>query len=124
MRDNTITLQTLKAQKVECLKELQALDKLIEVYEGKSQKEKDAFALKVSDTLLSTREKVVNVAIDLVYKNRRPIASKEIFEVVKKTKILKDMKDEQATLAAILNQEVNKKSARLKKVARGVYAVK
>ena len=124
MRDNSITLQTLLARRKELVEEREALDKMIKIYQAKEAKDKEEYATKVAETTLSTRDRVFAIVTDLVYKNRRAVKSSEIFEVIKKTKILKDMKNEQATLAAILDQETKKKNPRLKRVARGVYSLK
>ncbi|MGA2622807.1 MAG: hypothetical protein ABSF91_03060 [Bacteroidota bacterium] len=121
---NTVTLESLKERQKELTDELRAIERLIGVYEGKLNKEKQEYVNMVSETTLTTREKVVNIVTDLVFKNKRPVKAIEIFNAIKRTRILKDMRNEQATLAAILSQEVKKKSARLKKVTRGVYTIK
>jgi hypothetical protein len=66
---------------------------------------------------------VVNNVIELIRRNGREVSNGEILEFLQEKGV--DLGDnEPVLLAAILRQEVNKKSARLVRVSRGLYDVR
>jgi hypothetical protein len=67
----------------------------------------------------------VDAAIELVYKIGRHVTNEEVLVFVEEKKIsLGNTADKAHAIGAILSQECEKKSARLKRVARGVYDIK
>jgi hypothetical protein len=69
--------------------------------------------------------RIVNAIIELIHKNGRQVRTEEILACIEEKKLsLGDTKNKEASLAAILSQEVAKKSARLRRVERGVYDLK
>lgn len=71
----------------------------------------------------SLQGKVVNSTIALIKKEGREVSSAEILHDLREKKISLG-KNEPMTLAAVLGQEITKRSARLVRVARGLYNLK
>ena len=71
----------------------------------------------------SLQGRVINHVITLLRQKRGAVSSREILDHLRKEKV--DLGHyPPMMLAAILGQEVHKKSARLNRVARGLYSVK
>jgi repressor of nif and glnA expression len=71
------------------------------------------------------RGRVVDAIIELIHASGRQVTSKEILEhLEERGTSLGNTKNKPAMLAAMLSQETMKKSARLRKVARGVFDIK
>jgi len=76
-------------------------------------------------TSTSIRGRVVDAVIELIGKMGRQVSNEEVLVFVKEKGLsLGDTQNEPASLAAILSQEIVKKSARLKRIARGMYDLK
>lgn len=130
----TITLEMLEIQRRELQKEVDRIQKelkltedMIAVRKGQSPKSggHQGIPLKVTATSYSVRGRVVDAAIELIHNLGKQVGNKEILESLNERGIsLGGTKNKPAMLAAILSQEIKKKSARLKKVARGVYDIK
>jgi len=126
-----ITLEMLESQKRELQKmlervqnELRLTDEMIAVRKGQSGK---TFPMppQITASSYSIRGRVVDAIIELIHSVGKQVGNKEILAYLNERKIsLGDTKNKQAMLAAILSQETKKKSARLRKVARGIYDIK
>ena len=123
-----ISLEDLKARLETLKQEQEALERLIAVYEGQpvqSPSESRFPPLHHSVKSFSVSGRIVDAVIELIHKTGRQVGNKEILEYIEERGIsLGDTQNKQATLAAVLSQEVAKKSARLRKVARGVFDVR
>jgi hypothetical protein len=126
-----ITAEMLIAQKKELLEEIERIQKELKLIDNmilvrKGQPTKPALLpQRIAGTSHSVRGRVIDAAIELIHTLGKQVENKEILEDLNKRGIsLGDTKNKQAMLAAILSQEIRKKSARLKKVARGVYDIK
>ncbi|HYQ86049.1 MAG TPA: hypothetical protein VES59_02280 [Bacteroidota bacterium] len=120
-----ITLDTLKAERKALQEELQTIEKLITIHErrqrrsGKQSQPGDAISH--FPRPLTARDHVTTTIYNLLHELKRPVSSKEIFERVDSLGILKDVKNKQATLSAILDQLTKTKIPKFKRVDRGVY---
>ncbi len=72
----------------------------------------------------SLQGKVVGGAIELCISHGGPATSKDILTFLEHEKGIDLGRRKRALLAAILGQEVKKKSARLQRVARGMYNIR
>ena len=126
--NNQISLESLKVRLEAINKERDALLTLIAVYEGQPIQEHDErlqHIVNSSPTSFTVRGRVVDAIIELIHKVGRQVTSKEVLEHLEEGGVsLGNTKNKQAMLAAMLSQEVVKKSARLRKVARGVFDIK
>lgn len=125
----TITVEMLENQKKALQKELERIQKEIGLTEEMIAIRKGqpipVDSQRITATSYSIRGRVVDATIDLIHSSGKQVGNKEILEYLAKRGIsLGDTKNKQSMLNAILSQEVKKKSARLKKVARGVYDIK
>ncbi len=126
-----LTLEMLESHKKDLQKEadriqgeLKLIDEMIAMRKGQPTKA-GSFAPKITASSYSVRGRVVDATIDLIHSLGKQVGNKEILENLNERGIsLGDTKNKQAMLAAILSQEIRKKSARLRKVARGVYDIK
>ncbi len=122
---NTNTLEALEARLKEIDEEGEAIRKLIAIWKGQPISESTPTRAKILSNTFSVRGRAVNAVIELIHKNGRQVTNDEILNFIEEKGIsLGDTKDKQASLAAILSQETAKKSARLRRVARGVYDLK
>jgi len=128
---NMISLDVLRARLEALNQEKDALERLISIYEG--QPVNDPLSSMSSSTnhhrstppSFSIRGRVVDSIIELIHKQGRQVSSREILENLEEKGIsLGDTKNKPAMLAAMLSQETTKKSARLRKIARGVFDIK
>jgi hypothetical protein len=122
-----LSLDDLKARLEVLSQEKEALERLIAVYEGNPIPVSSiaATSLRNPPTSFSVRGRVVDAIIELIHKQGRQVSNKEILEYLDDRGIsLGDTKNKPAMLAAMLSQETAKKSARLRKVARGVFDIK
>ena len=116
-------LESLEARLKELDEERDAIEKLIAIWRGQPAHSK--LSSTITATSYSVRGRVVDAIIELIHKMGKQVGNKEILEHLAERGIsLGDTKNKEASLAAILSQEVKKKSARLRKVARGVYDIK
>ena len=77
----------------------------------------------VESSPYSLQGKVITAVIQLIKQKKQHVTSQEILKFIQKKDI--DLGNYPAMmLAAILGQEVNKRSARLIRVARGLYDIK
>jgi hypothetical protein len=114
-------LQTLEAKLKQLDEQREALLKLIAFEHG----EKISTRTSPPVTSSSISGRVVSAIIELIHKNGRQVRTEEILAYIEEKKLsLGDTKNKEASLAAILSQEVTKKSARLRRVERGVYDIK
>ena len=124
---NTITLESLKAERQSLREELQALEKLIAIHERRHKTSDETKKQGLSGGLMplphSIRDQVVTTTYNLIHELKRPVSSQEIFERVDSLRILDGRKNKQATLAAILDQITKTKKPKLKRVDRGVYDI-
>jgi hypothetical protein len=115
-------LQALEEKLKQLDEQREALLKLI-AFEGG-----DVAVNRPSKNITSTSSisgRIVNAVIELIHKNGRQVRTEEILACIEEKKLsLGDTKNKEASLAAILSQEVAKKSARLRRVERGVYDLK
>jgi uncharacterized protein YjbK len=120
----TITVEMLEARRKELQEELELLDKMLAIRKGHSI-DTPAFAQKITAKSYSVRGRVVDAAIELIHNSGRQVGNQEILDYLEKKGIsLGDTKNKKAMLAAILSQEVRKKTAKLRKVARGIFDIK
>lgn len=127
-----LTLETLKKHKEELEKEIERLqdelnltEEMIAGREGRPTEINEASLPKITAKSYSVTGRVVDATIELIHKVKKQVGNKEILDYLEEKGVsLGDTKNKQAMLAAILSQEVRKKSARLKKVTRGVYDIK
>ncbi|MGD8306638.1 MAG: hypothetical protein PVF17_08290 [Ignavibacteria bacterium] len=123
---SNISINDLKLRLEALEKEREHLLALIAIYEGQpieDNSSKNQF--KSTPTSFSVAGRVVDSIIELIHNKSRQVSSKEILDYLEEKGVsLGDTKNKPATLAAILSQEVKKKGARLKKVARGVFDIK
>jgi DNA replication protein DnaD len=76
-------------------------------------------------TSSSVRGRIVDAIIEMIHARGRQVRSEEILAYIEEKQLsLGNTKNKDATLAAILSQEIAKKSARLRRVERGVYDLK
>lgn len=129
----TITIEMLENQKKSLQKEMERIQKELKLTEDMIaiRKGQEVVARpgepskKTSATSYSIRGRVVDTTIELIHSVGKQVENKEILTYLTERGIsLGDTKNKQGMLNAILSQEVKKKSARLKKVARGVYDIK
>ena len=115
-------LQVLEEKLKQLDEQRETLLKLI-AYEGGEGLVNRAPSNITSSSSISGR--IVNAVIELIHKNGRQARTDEILAYIEEKKLsLGDTKNKEASLAAILSQEVAKKSARLRRVERGVYDLK
>lgn len=115
--------EMLKARLRELEEEKKAIENLLGIWEGRKIAEK--LPPKVTAASYSTRGRVVDAIIELIHTLGKQVGNKEILSYLEERGIsLGDTKNKQAMLAAMLSQEIRKKSARLRKIARGVYDLK
>ncbi len=127
----SITIEMLEAQKRDLQKmleriqnELKLTEDMIALRQGQPSRN-IVLPPKITATSYSVRGRVVDGIIELIHSLGKQVGNKEILDYLNERKIsLGDTKNKQAMLAAILSQEVKKNSARLRKVARGVYDIK
>jgi hypothetical protein len=121
-----ILLEDLKARREALEQEKEALDRLIAIYEGSPVTTSSTpQAHRNAPTSFSVRGRVVDAIIELIHASGRQVSSKEILEhLEERGTSLGNTKNKPAMLAAMLSQETMKKSARLRKVARGVFDIK
>jgi len=125
-----ITLEMLEAQARQFHKVIERLQKELELTQKmialrKGHLSDDPSPPKVTAKSYSVRGRVVDAIIELIHNLGKQVGNKEILENLNERGIsLGDTKNKQAMLAAILSQEIKKKSARLRKVARGIYDIK
>lgn len=107
-------------------KEREMILSLISFYEGNpSENNLSQNNFKVTSTSHSVRGRVVDFTIELIHKNGRQVTNREILEYLEKKGVsLGNTKNKQTSLAAILSAEIKKKSARLRKITRGVFDLK
>ncbi len=121
-----LSVETLEARLGELEKERELLIQLIAIRKGEHANEIKVISgsspHKGSNTI---RGRVVDATIELIHRIGRNVTNEEVFEFVEEKKIsLGNTTDKVHTIGAILSQECDKKSARLKRVARGVYDLK
>ncbi|MBI1806794.1 MAG: hypothetical protein HYR76_07075 [Ignavibacteria bacterium] len=125
---NMISLEDLKARLESLKQEEEALERLIAVYEGQpiDNSSIPKVPYKSITTSFSVAGRLVDSIVELIHQKGRQVSSKEILEYINEKGVsLGDTKNKPGTLAAILSQEVAKKgTARLRKVARGVFDLK
>jgi len=121
-----VLLEDLKARREAIEHEKDALDRLIAIYEGSPVPANSTpQAHRPAPTSFSVRGRVVDAIIELIHASGRQVSSKEILAYLEERGIsLGDTKNKSAMLAAMLSQETTKKSARLRKIARGVFDIK
>jgi hypothetical protein len=120
-------IDVLEARLNELNEERDALLRLISIWKGQPTSNIGATLVqpKNNNPSNSIRGRVVDATIELIHKLGRQVSNEEILVLVKdKGLSLGDTKNEQTTIAAILSQEIAKKSARLKRIARGMYDIK
>lgn len=128
----TITVEMLENQKKTLQKDLERVqreikltEEMIAIRKGQPVSTHPEEGQRITATSYSIRGRVVDATIDLIRNSGKQVGNKEILEYLGKRGIsLGDTKHKQSMLNAILSQEVKKKTARLKKVARGVYDIK
>ena len=126
-----ITLEMLETQKKDLQRmlervqnELKLTEDMIALRTGQSSRS-GLIPPKITATSYSIRGRVVDAIIELIHNLGKQVGNKEILTHLNERKIsLGDTRNKQAMLAAILSQEIKKKSARLRKIARGVYDIK
>lgn len=129
---NALSVETLKARLMELDKERELLLQLIEIRSGGGlgvgeSKPEVVFQSPVSQQKRSNtiRGRVVDATIELIHKLGRNVSNEEVLNFVEEKKIsLGNTADKVRTIGAILSQECDKKSARIKRVTRGVYDIK
>jgi len=128
-----ITTEMLEAQKKALQKELERIQKELSLTEqmlaiktGAPIKAEATADTQKQPTSYSVRGRVVDAIIDLIHSIGRQVSNKEILEYLggKKGVSLGDTKNKQSMLNAMLSQEIKKQTARLRKVARGIYDIK
>ncbi|MGA9117614.1 MAG: hypothetical protein WB626_12645 [Bacteroidota bacterium] len=125
----TLSTEVLEARLTEIERERELLLQLIAIRKGESGGETGALAVSVSPPRPGSntiRGRVVDATIELIHRMGRHVTNEEVlkFAVEEKGISLGDNKDKARALGAILSQECDKKSARLKRAARGVYDLK
>lgn len=123
---DTQILEELKKRLEIIDREREAIVNLIAVYEGNPNEDyvKNKI-VKSTPTSFSVRGRVVDSIIELIHKYGRQVSNKEIMDYLDQKGVsLGDTKNKQASLAAILSAETKKKSARLRKITRGVFDIK
>ncbi len=122
----TLSLASLEARLLELEKERELLVQLIAIQKGEMPKEGRAVLMSTPHTGSNTiRGRVVDATIELVHKSGRNVSNEEVLNFVEEKKIsLGNATDKVRAVGAILSQECDKKSAKLKRVARGVYDIK
>lgn len=121
-----ISLEALKARREAIEQEKEALDRLIAIYEGSPVPANSTpQAHRPAPPSFSVRGRVVDAIVELIHASGRQVSSKEILAHLEERGMsLGNTKNKPAMLAAMLSQETTKKSARLRKVARGVFDIK
>lgn len=123
----TLSLESMEARLAELEKERDLLTQLIALHKGQPTTESRtvSFSSPVGSQSNTIRGRVVDATIELIHKYGRNVSNEEVLKFVKEKKIsLGNTEDESRAVGAILSQECEKKSARLKRVARGVYDIK
>lgn len=116
-------IEALEARLTQLDEERETIQKLIAIWKGQSSLPK--LPPKITASSYSIQGRVVDAIIELIHKLGKQVGNQEILSHLEERGIsLGDTKNKDASLAALLSQEVKKKSARLKKVARGVYDIK
>ncbi len=115
-------LQTLERKLRELDEQREALLKLIAFERGGPS---HAHTSKPVSSSSSVRGRIVDAIIGLIQDKGRQVRTEEILALIDDKKLsLGNTKNREASLAAILSQEIAKKSARLRRVERGVYDLK
>jgi hypothetical protein len=119
-------IEFLEARLKQLDEERETIQKLITIWKGRPPRPISPIVSgKSNSSSSSIRGRVVDAVIDLIHKVGRQVSNEEILVCVKEKGLsLGDTTNEQASLAAILSQEITKKSARLKRIARGMYDLK
>jgi hypothetical protein len=104
----------------------EALLKLIAIEKGELQAASSlASTPRPPITSSSVRGRIVDAIIELIHSKGRQVRTEEILAHIEEKQLsLGNTKNKEASLAAILSQEIAKKSARLRRVERGVYDLK
>ena len=123
----TFSLESLEARLADLDKERELLIQLIALHRGQPPTESRtvSFSSPVASKSNTIRGQVVDATIELVHKIGRHVTNEEVLQFAEEKKIgLGNTTDKVRAIGAILSQECEKKSARLKRVARGVYDIK
>ncbi|MFN0156615.1 MAG: hypothetical protein ACKVRP_00920 [Bacteroidota bacterium] len=103
----------------------EALAKLIAIEKGQPQIMLTTATMKSTPPLSTVSGRVVDAIIELIHTRGRQVRTEEILAYVEERQLsLGNTKNKEASLAAMLSQEIAKKSARLRRVERGVYDLK
>ena len=122
-----ISTEDLKSRLEALDKERDAILALIAIYDGEPIENNSASSTqhRITPTSFSVAGRVVDSIIELIHAKGRQVSSKEILVYLEQKGVsLGDTKNKPASLAAILSAEMQKKSVRLRKVARGVFDLK
>jgi hypothetical protein len=119
-------LGALKEKLLQIEEHRDALLKLIAIEEGyapESSSDGSSQVLLVATSSISGR--IVNAIVELIHQKGRQVRTDEILSWIDEKQLsLGQTKNREASLAAILSQEIVKKTARLRRVERGVYDLK
>jgi len=120
------SLESIQARLEEIEKERELLLQLIALHKGEPSKVAKSVSFSSPGLRSNTiRGRVVDATIELIHKIDRHVTNEEVLQFVEEKKIsLGNTGDKAHAIGAILSQECEKKSARLKRVARGVYDIK
>jgi hypothetical protein len=123
---NKFSLESIQSRLEEIEKERELLLQLIALHTGEPPKTGKSVSFSSPGLKSNTiRGRVVDATIELIHKIDRHDTNEEVLQFVEEKKIsLGKTEDKAHAIGAILSQECEKKSARLKRVARGVYDIK
>jgi hypothetical protein len=120
---NQISVESIEARLAEIEKERVLLLQLIALQKGQPAKEAKSVSFSSPGPKSNTiRGRVVDATIELVHRNGQQVTNEEVLQFVNEKRIdLGKNVDKARAIGAILSQECEKKSAKLKRISRGVY---
>jgi len=120
-----ITIQQLEAELKKLDAERELLVKLIALKKGDGAKSNIPHSSSQSSGNSSVRGRIIDAVVELIHNMGRQVTNKEIMAYVEEKQLsLGNMKNRATGLGAILSQEAQKTSGRIKSVTRGVWDVK
>jgi hypothetical protein len=122
---STLSIESLEVRLSELEREKELIIQLIAIQKGEPLKDGRIASYAPRGGSNTIRGRVVDATIELIHKTDRHVTNEQVLGFVEEKKIsLGNTADKVRAVGAILSQECDKKSARLKRVARGVYEIK
>jgi len=119
-------IEVLKARLQKLDKEREAILNLLAVWgESPEVSESSTSVVQPTNKSYTIRGRIVDAVIELIHTKHKAVTNDEIAQYVEQKGLtLGNTSDKVKALGVILSQECEKKSARIKRVARGTYDIK